>query len=118
MTRKGITVKNDYGAESPLWRAGDGWNGTTGPIPLDELPLSNELKQKLQAIQTRTDNYFKVMEKIPGGGWSHHTNEEFEKARLELGLSQFPDAAIIDVEKSDILAVLRKELPVNEFDII
>jgi len=114
---KKIKLMRDYNT-SPLWIAGGEWMGRVGPIDLEELPLSDTLKNKLKIWQKWKDDYYRIMEIIPGGGWSYHTKEEFESARKQLGIPQFPGDTEDETEGKRLLLELRKELPADEYEII
>ena len=119
--KKQIKLQTEYSITIPLWY-GDGWEGKVGPIEsnqvdFDSLGLSEILLEQLRNLQKPTNDYFRIMEAIPGGGWSHHTEEEFEKARLVLEIPPFLSTVELGQKKEEVLKRLRKELP-DGFEII
>jgi len=58
-----------------------------------------------------------VIEKIPGGGWSHHTQEEFEVARKALHLSGFPSVEDQEKQGIQLWIALRDELKDKGYEV-
>jgi hypothetical protein len=73
------------------------------------LPISRELQARISAWQKVVDDYYLVMEAIPGGGWSYHTDEEFEAARRALNIT-FPDLRSDRLEGVALWHALQREL--------
>lgn len=110
---KKLKLIRDYNS-SPLW-----WDDgkEIGDFPLDSLPISEKLKNDLFSWQKLSDDYFAIMNAIPGGGWSYHTEEEFEIARKQLNIDKFPSDQEQKEEAVRLCAELNKELGGQGFEI-
>lgn len=100
------------------YNAGPIWDDQNNLVDVDTLPISNELKKRIHIWQEVYDKYFQIMEIIPGGGWSHHTEEEFEKARKSLGFEHLPSDEDDKKESELIHRDLISELSNKEYTVI
>jgi hypothetical protein len=117
---KQLKLMRDY-YTSPLWKTGGAevWGSlddSLGDVNLDELPISDALKSRLLQWQSLADNYARIMDAVPGGGWSRYTDEEFEAARQSLGLPLF-DSKAEELEGLAIWQELCKELQNQDYEV-
>lgn len=119
MTKK-VKLMPEYSLTIPLWY-GDGWN-KSGPIEtnqadLESLKLSAPTITLLKELQKPVNDYFKIMEEIPGGGWGGHSVADYELARLKLNI---PEAPNVEKQKETYHLLINKlgtELKDNGFEL-
>lgn len=115
---KKIRIIGDYCADSPVWTyRGDWENGYTGNLKLDDLPLSEELKNELTMFQKWHNDIFNVVNNIRGGDWNNYTNEEFERSRIELNIPVIPNARDIEKKRIELEKKISNELPKNIYEL-
>ncbi len=115
MTIRRLSIHRDWQC-SPLWLADSADGSAADNIDPASLPISLELQGRIAAWQNVVDDYYEVMEAIPGGGWSYHTDEEFETARASLNIS-FPDLRSDQIEGTALWHALQGELAGQGFEV-
>jgi hypothetical protein len=114
MTKKQVRFLDDYGSEV-LWATGLGWppGENWGEVSVEDFNFSEDLQKAIKNFQQISLNYWAIMEKIPGGGWSIHSEKEFETARLALGLPEYPSDEMKKSIQEELIKRIKLELPID-----
>ncbi len=120
--KKEIKVETEYSITIPLWY-GNGWGGKVGPIELclsdlNSLNLSQKTIELLISLQKPTNDRWKIIETKLDGNWSMYTEDQFENARIELGIPVFPTSEEMNRARKETIKKLQEELPADTYKVI